>query len=55
MEPLEKASDFLFQWLSDNYLRANVLVSRGTAQIQNSSSKKLLRIKIDYTKKPLPN
>ena len=54
-EFLEKASDLLFQWFSDNYMKANedtcdVLLSTnenmpvniGKAQIQNSSSEKPL-------------
>ena len=54
-EFLEKASDLLFQWFSDNYMKANedtfdvllptnenMSVNIGKAQIQNSSSEKPL-------------
>ena len=60
IESLEKASDLLFQWLSDNNIKANeskchillstnenLLVNIRTAQIQNNSPKKLLGVKMD--------
>ena len=52
--------DLLFQWFSDNHMKANedkchillssnenLLVNVGTLQIQDSSSEKLIGIKID--------
>ena len=57
IEYIEKASDLLFQWFNDNYMNANedkcqaienVLVNTGIAQIQNSSSEKLSRVKVDW-------
>ena len=57
IEYIEKASDLLFQWFNDNYMNANedkcqaienVLANIGIAQIQNSSSEKLSRVKVDW-------